>query len=316
MLTAIITSQPIRHAPLKQSVILFFIIMLAMLFGYGLMLVSLPYQVALFIFLGLFTIYLIFIYRLLTKKHIFYLSCFLFMMLLATVLPMWFATSIDNMLLAVIIGAVIGTLCHRWIFPSKLADAFRYDLLPILHALATYADTIIQGFKQSGTDDITVLPTVGSRLSDQYKIETILQRHYPEWVYEIGFNPGLRGGFRFFLIHLEYVIDLFFALDNQRQRADAAIYRDMSPLFATVMEKNKELLLVLINFFEKNVLSEINDANSDFTDDMQKLEQALREMTAGNLELLNISDTYLALTAMFRDIKDIRQLLLQLVAAL
>ncbi len=140
------------------------------------------------------------------------------------------------------------------------------------------------------------------------------QGTYPEWVYEVGFNPGLRSGYRFFLINLERIIEVFFSMDYLlSQHINIVLLENMSDHLALAMQKNQELLGILIEYFENK---KIKNTQSDFTSDVAELEKALHRIVPDNLELLDTSPNYILLTALVRDFRDLRGLLLQLVMSL
>jgi hypothetical protein len=144
------------------------------------------------------------------------------------------------------------------------------------------------------------------RIQTEYALQS-QEGVYPEWVFEVGFNPGLRGGFRFFLVNLDRIIEIYYSLDAlARSGFDAGIMQDMSACLKKSLEKNIELMTILCEM--------TND--SDYTSDIVDLEKVLRQNIPDNLELLDISTEYVKLTALVRDIKDIREILLQLVLAL
>ncbi|SRR5579883_1098977 len=185
-----------------------------------------------------------------------------------------------NQIIDVCIGAAISIVCNQFFLPVHLDVEFRQSLIPLLKTIRD-------------------------------KSTLALPSNYPEWVYEVGFNPGLRSGFRFFLLHLDWIAEISCSINYLLPLCEKTeAFQAVSEKIATVMQKNDELLDILLEYFESNTLKGIH---SDFTSDMAALEQAVRHILPGRLELLDISPDYVRLAALVRDMKDIRQLLLQLV---
>ena len=92
-------------------------------------------------------------------------------------------------------GSILGMIMGKFVFPRNIDKEFRAGVEPVLHYLQAYMDTFIKVLKQTDSS---------SKLDEaKIKIEYALQAaSYPSWVYEMGFNPGLRAGLRFFLVHL------------------------------------------------------------------------------------------------------------------
>src|SRR5262249_28366471 len=90
--------------------------------------------------------------------------------------------------------------------------------------------------------------------------------------------------------------------------------QELKAAMASAMEKNEELLAVLFDYFTHHHITFFSAA--DFTSDITTLENTLRNVLPTHLELLDLSPDYVVLTTFVRDIKDIRQILLQLVTSL
>ncbi|TAK77925.1 MAG: hypothetical protein EPO11_01970 [Gammaproteobacteria bacterium] len=208
---------------------------------------------------------------------------FSFLIILAILLFSFDFNLLRYQMMEVSIGAIISIICNQFIFPIHFDVEFRQSLIPILKVLKEHPQTI---------------PPLD----------------YPEWVYEVGFNPGLRSGFRFFLVHIDWIIELFCSMNYLLARGEqSGLFQELSELIAITQQKNQELFDILIEFFQNNNFTEIH---SDFTSDIVALETATRQIIPQQLELLDISADYVTLTAFVRDMKDLRTLLLQLVMAI
>lgn len=214
--------------------------------------------------------------------------------------------------LDVLLGAGIGMLAMKLFSASTLPLKFSHGLLPVLQAMQKNTEILTHYFY-----DQTQLDSV---MKSRIAVENALQRYesaYPGWVYEAGLNPGLAPGFRFFLIHLERIIETLFSIDYTLSQKDLAenIFskNEIGIQMAEAMQKNQELINLLMVYFQQNRYALIE---TDFTADIAKLEASLQQGAPQNLEWLELSPDYLTLTILVRNIKDIRLGLLQLVMGL
>ena len=217
-------------------------------------------------------------------------------------------SSLHNRVLDSLLGGMIAILMMR-LFSIRIEQAFRQGITPILQLLIDYNDLLIRCLHHNA--NLTALT------NKKNEIESVLQAYssdYPEWVYEVGFNPGLRSGFRFFLIQLERVIECYFSMHYLVSTFDLGeLTEGMLDEVVNSIQNNRELLSVLIFYLDKKELLK-SDAN--YIDDIKALESALGNTLPYHIDLLEISSQSLSLLAFVRDIKDSRDLLLQLVMSL
>lgn len=208
--------------------------------------------------------------------------------------------------LDILLGGGIGIIGLLFLYPTKLGTAFRLGLIPLLNAMTELADAIHQAFLQQDFSQLT---------SARLQVERALARKpYPEWAYAPGFNPGLRGGFRFFLLNIEQVADALVAMSYEAElRVAPNLLSPLVPDLTVSMACNRTLLQALYAYFKEDKLE---DKQADFTNDLPRLDEATREVVPNNLELLDIDPDYVTITAFVRHIKDIRERLLQLMMAL
>lgn len=313
-LSTFLVSQTTRGTPIKQSFNFFLIILIA-LFLSAFMLQYLNHlEIDIILVVVFISIsYIAFIFRPLAIQTQYACLIFTFILLIATLEPIKSNHFMEARIADAAIGAAIGILWGliTYVQPIK---AFKQGLVPLVRLLIDYSQVLTNSFLGHTQET--------ERIKTKLAIEDALQNQhsaYPEWVYEVGFNPGLRGGFRFFLITLERVIELFFSMDFLTSykidifgKQDQDI-RNLADAIHSAMKKNQELLSILLHYFADN---ELRKTDSDFTSDITVLENNLRIVVPHTIELLDISPDYLTLTAFVRDIKDMRGLLLQLVMAL
>lgn len=310
ILAALLVSQTTRGTPLRQAIIYLLNIVLA-LFLSAFLLMSMKNAQLIFGFCAiLFFIVgcVVFITRPETNKMLYLSLLCLLAFLIAVFLPVNAATFLQDRLVDSLLGALIAVVCAQIVFPVRTDVEFSQGVIPILQALATYTQTLAAN----------VTSVHQAQLNQQKsQVEIILQAQqetYPEWVYEVGFNPGLRAGFRYFLVHIERIMEILFSLHYLiLQPFDRTTTQALLMQLATTMEKNQELLVILLEYFQ---YKKITPFTTDFTSDIAQLERALQAIVPDNLEFMDISEHSLTLAALVRDSKDLRELLLQLVTAL
>ncbi len=239
-----------------------------------------------------------------TKNNIFLLSFFLiFMVFLLLPHSAW-----RDCFVGCVVGNVIGIFCSVLVLAGNFEDEFSRGVLPSLQAM----DKNLEGLQQIIDKDDE--KDVSQKIFKLQRIGGVQQNAYPEWVFNAGFNPGLRSGSRFFLIKLEQAQEALCALNYLVLRdLQIDILRDQTSLFVKSLQGNRDLLATLIHYFQKKTMPALQQ---DFTSDISALETVLQKTVPPKLELLEIAPEYLALTAFVRELKDLRQLLLQLTAAL
>lgn len=127
---------------------------------------------------------------------------------------------------------------------------------------------------------------------------------YPEWVFDFGFNYGLRAGFRFFLLQLDRLNDLIFASHHGfLHKIENDDWEGMAETLIRVAAGHEALLSVIIEFFETE---HWQDANMDVVSDVSALRAIVIE---GGVPPRRVA-------AWVREWLDMRECLLQLLMAL
>ncbi len=204
------------------------------------------------------------------------------------------------------VGTLIGMACVQLILPPSVVDEFRAGVVPILSALTAMSQTLVSCYAV----DQATMNINGARCNVEKVLE---QRAYPTWAYEIGFNPGLRAGFRFFLVHLERLIEGMFALSDLVQQPIHLKDEALRVAIHESLQCNHELFVLLEHYFAENTYPVLTH---DLTTDIATLENCLQQVVPPQLALLDVSPDYVILTALVRQIKDNRQRLIQLIDTL
>lgn len=314
VLAALIVNQTTRGTPIRQGM-LFLIAIIAAIFLAAILKMQVtvfPWVYFILAITFMMSGYLTFINRTLPNKTCFIAIVFSVVLLIATLdsSSLKVAVNTQNRMIDVVIGAFIGFLFTILVFPVRFAKEFSEGVIPILHSMNDY----ISALNEFLLSDLNSYQEI---LDKKIVIENILQNKqgiYPEWVYEVGFNPGLRSGLRFFLVNLERIIEALFSIDFLLSRnIEVLLLNKLSQPLVKTMIKNQELIIILLEYFKSN---KIKGSISDFTSDIAELEHSLHRLIPSSLELLDISPQHLLITALVRDVRDMRGLLLQLVKAL
>lgn len=206
----------------------------------------------------------------------------------------------------IIIGSVIGIASTLLIFADKPDAEFLSRVVLLLQAAQGYFNYLIKSFLSPSEHTATVTPRM---LVEELWSNRDLT--FPVWVFESGFNPKLKPGYRYFLIHLGQIAEILFALhDLARYQFDETLFTKFKDSLLKYEAANQELFASIIQFLEKKGKS-ISIA-SDFMADVIDLEKYFKANVNVSLELLDISPDYVRLAALVRYLKDLRSQLLQL----
>lgn len=312
MIAAFLVSQTTRGTPLKQNINSLFLIILALFSAYLMTLLTTNQDLLMLMAWTLFVMVsaTVIVNHPFIRHPISLSTLFALIVFVALYMPDALDQSIRWRIVDVLMGGAIGILIGQFLFPVKPYDEFCAGVLPILQAINGYS-------KQYRELVIKQDNNAGMLEQDKTRIEEALQTQYglyPEWVYEFGFNPGLRGGFRFFLVNIERLTEAYFSLDYLTD--SGALHSCPTDLMAEidhVMQKNEELIEVLITQFTEYKLV---DRASDYTSDVKALEAVLQRLVPSDLSMLELIPGNIMMTSFVRDLVDARKLLLQLVLAL
>lgn len=312
MIAAFVVAQAKQGATLRRSIINFSfviitVLLLATLFIFFRKEIDLQLSLTIIIlFLALLIIFL----RAQQTQNIYHLVLFLLLVLITSLHPL-FEVPVHRQLIDASLGGFIGIICANIFFHSSTTTEFRHGLVPVISAITVYLQAITKCTLQ---DDADFLFLTKSRTQLEAKVLPTNNIEYPEWVYEVGFNPGLRAGYRYFLINLERVIEVLMAMEYQlRIGIDPLLRQPIRTAFNISMQHNEELLRILKAYFAEN---KITLPAADFIADIKELEKILKQVVPQNLELLDVTPGSTLLVAFIREVKDLRNLLLQLVMAL
>lgn len=214
----------------------------------------------------------------------------------------------DNILMAIFIGSIIGIVVATVIKFRKIEKEFKYDIAPLVKLICEYTNSLRIGFQETKfSQDFSLKNQIQNELAAWSK-------RYPEWIFNTGFNPGLRVGYRYFLIKVDQVVETLFSLSYWfTKTVGQDTMSQCKEAMKKVLQTNLDLLEVLSNFINDKALP---TSAGNYLDDISELEAHVASFLPQSIELIDINADGLIISAIIKDLKDIRQSLIQLIAAI
>lgn len=308
VIAAFLTCQTNRSAPLRQQLIIFALMIAVLGIVTLLQLVELkamPYYllVILFFICGLSRVGDKSIY------HRWALCVVLLLLFFAIAVCFPITITLRQIIEQIVLGAFIGMVIGNIVFPVRTVYEFRQAILPILASLNNFAQWTMEWLWLE-----TKNHQQSSSKNDLIQIINAMTTMYPDWIYDVGFNPGLREGFRSFLLSLEQAADLLFAIEYEvTNKLNMPLATDLASAMQTAMRGNMYLISALINYFNNR---NISDDKSNYEDDVREMEKILQNHVPASIELLDVASQSFVMTAIVRHIKDLRSVLIKLIISL
>ncbi len=210
----------------------------------------------------------------------------------------------------VVLGGIVGILSSMIICPGRPEVDFRRGVIPVLHAYSDYLVAISALlFRVSHADEVVQQKKI--------VVERVLQEQrafFPAWVYEFGFNPELQQGHRHFLIRVEQMGQVLFAMHQvARHPIDLALLSEFQQGLQQAVEQLQGMLALFVARLE---LQKIAQPLEDFGKDLLLLEETYRQVIRVPLEALDLSQDYIDIAAFIYDLKDLYRLTVKLAEAL
>jgi hypothetical protein len=210
----------------------------------------------------------------------------------------------------VVLGGLVAVLANLLIFPRRPDIEFRQAVISVLNAYSEYLRAITDLLFRKPLADLQAL-------EKKISVEKLLQARqafFPDWVYDTGFNPLLQEGHRHFLVKVEQLGQVLFALHQiARHPIEPFLLDEFSD---TVQHFVGEVQATLRLFVVRLALQKTPDALDDFGDDITILEETYRKVIRVPLEALDMSSDYIDIAALIYDLKDMHKILLKLAEAL
>lgn len=200
-----------------------------------------------------------------------------------------------------ILGLIILYFAYTF-FSAQPYVVFSQSVAPILSSMQQTIALFIANLK----NPLVNLNSISS--------STLLNawQDYPEWVYDVGFNPYLRAGYRFFLIQLERSMQLIILIEASCRDQTIALDLELKENIIMIMTNNIKLITELSACLIDKMRPQIA---VDQLNDLASLDEMMQKKMPASLEALSLRDDLIKLTLLVRDIKDLRSSLLQLAQA-
>lgn len=233
-----------------------------------------------------------------------------FVFFVALLWPLPKDTVLIDRLVLLITGGAIAIFFLNFVLPVMPYTEFSKGLVPVFDALIGFANEL----KASVLDEKDHSEKLESRIEVVEFVMQSQQKKYPGWVFEEGFNPQLRAGFRYVVLQIDYLTDAFLSLDYlMRQPVDRSLLSDVAPEIAQVVDKNTQLLIVLRDFF---ATGRIKHDPKSFINDIEDAKKSVSDVLPGSMDLLDMSEDYMNLSAISKNVMDTREILLDLLASI
>jgi hypothetical protein len=236
---------------------------------------------------------------------------FLFMpvacVLMLLVTPLYGDADLYALMHDVIVGGIIGVIARSLFYSGTLVTDFRQRAVMLLNGYTHYLTAIGEVMLQQ--------PDAAQHCAQQkVAVENLLQTEFPHWVYQRGFSPMLQQGHRHFLVRLEQIGEILFAMNYAaRQGVTPDLLQELADPIAQSIAGVKTIIAALMvrldtENFDKPV--------SDLHDEIKQLEDKYRQLIALPLELIDTSPDALTLTVFIYGLKDLQKNLIKIAEAL
>jgi hypothetical protein len=202
------------------------------------------------------------------------------------------------------LGAIIGIASNLCILPRKADSEFRAALIPILSAYQSYFSAIIDSIFEKDEHTLEI-----KKINIELKLQQI-----PAWVYESGFDLGLQKGHQYFLMKVQQIAGILFAMHHSaRCQFDEEVRTVMREPTYICAEKIKIFFSALITVFE---LRKIKEGVEDFEQQLHELDVKFQSLVPETPELLDMSREDVSFYAIIYALNDLRKALIKLGQAL
>lgn len=223
-------------------------------------------------------------------------------------------TPIPDLLFArlhdVVLGGLIGMIAARVIFPMRADIDFRMGIIPLLTGYSDYLSAIGDVFFQEQSAE----KSADEKKSATENIFQTRRPFFPEWVYDVGFNSNLREGHRHFLLRVEQIGEILFALHHHARHPIEPSLLDIvrKPVLRCILDAKSSIADIVV-VLEK---ADFKSTYADFATDVNELENIFNTKIAMPFELADTAKDYMQLAGFIYDIKDLQQVLAKLEEAL
>lgn len=201
----------------------------------------------------------------------------------------------------VMIGTGVGVVLNILLLPRRADTEFRKAILPLVRGCNDYFTRVIDLLVKKETQD------------ENAKFENYFQS-LPAWVYDAGFDGGLQIGYRFFLVKLEQIADVLFAMHRlARYDYDKELIAKIRLPLLQCADEITQFFSAITTVLE---LKQIPEKVGDLEKEVAELEKQFHAVVPFSLELLDMKRDYVYLAEFIYCFKDLRKFLVKLGEAL
>ena len=208
------------------------------------------------------------------------------------------------------LGALVSFFVGMLFFRPRPDVDFRQGVIPIVKAYSNYLSTIMNLLLKQ--DNIETDVQAAKILVEELLSKT--QLSFPEWVYHSSFVPSLQQGHRHFLMKIEQLGQVLFAMHYvARNSIDPLLLNELASSLKSCSEDAKiamQDLAARLDFKTKD------DNFTIFYDDLIALENHFNKIVSLPLALLDVSKDYIYVSAFIYDFKDLYKILVTLAEAI
>lgn len=201
----------------------------------------------------------------------------------------------------ILFGTAIGIAANILILPRRADIAFREKIEPVMDIFREYFSNCVNSILYK------------AELMNNRKMEVVLQK-LPGWVHETGFDAGLRQGYQFFLVKLEQLADILFAIHG------LARHDYEEELLKTIREPLENCRVLADTFFASIIqvlqLKKLHEGVEDFVKEIDVLEKQFFSIAPNNLELLDFKADFVNFAEFIYCLRDLRSFMVRLGEAL
>lgn len=305
-LTAVLVMQTSLAVILRQGILYFIAIVMAVMLGTLLVLMLNHFYLSVVSVI----IFLVCGYVAIKKSHRYLVlswpMIFILTYLLAVAMPV---STVYDRIFSITLGAIIGLLVNLIIFPLKADKIFRIEMVLLLQNYKTYLAAIMQLlFKEPDA-------ILNAQIKKHHVMQLLCEANgYPAWVYDTGLSIPLQPGHRHFLVMIERLGQIQFAMHHlARHMFDERLLQSLKPELFEVARQAQHIMDVIISVLN---LEQLKESVSDLSDEIAQLENVFKRQVPLSLELIDMSKDYIYLTAFIEDFQDLRSVLIKLGLAL
>lgn len=227
-----------------------------------------------------------------------------FFILLVVVLVISPMELIVERLSDVTLGSIIGIVINLLILPDRVDLEFRKLAINVLQSYAKYF---------SGIVELVLLRDDKDAERGKIQVEQRLQQ-LPGWVYETGFDKTLQKGYRYYLMKLNQVSEILFAMH----------YTARTPMDEALLAKINEPLLLCVTHVNEFVqalatvldLKKLTEGVVDFSDEIEQIDMEFKKHSPFALELLDVEKESMHFAEFIFSLKEFHDALVKLAKAL